>query len=199
METVFIYALKDPDTGQIRYVGETVDTKQRLSQHLSEARRLRGNTPRLALLRSYLRGGIKPTLVVLDEVPESEWQQWEVAYIEYFSECGCDLVNSAPGGIGTGSGLNSPMFGKKRPVQSKLMSGDKNPMFGRTGNRAPGYGKSPWNAGKKCPELGSRKRGKASWMKGKKHSEISKSKIRAARNLIAERKQMESILAAMWT
>lgn len=131
MNTTFIYALKDPDTGQIRYVGATVNPKQRLYLHLSRARREKRNNPRLALLRSYQRGNLKPVLTILDEVPEPEWQQWEVAYIEYFRECGCDLVNSSPGGNGTGRGVNSPSYGRKlsAEIRAKISAAHKGRKF----------------------------------------------------------------------
>lgn len=116
MKTVFIYALKDPDTGQIRYVGMSENPERRFHKHLLECKREKNH--RACWIRRLQQGNLRPGLAVLDEVPESEWQQWEVAYIDYFKSCGCDLVNSTPGGDGFGSGEDSPNFGKTRTFSS---------------------------------------------------------------------------------
>lgn len=34
----------------------------------------------------------------IDEVPKAEWQAWEVAYIQFYKDEGCDLVNTTAGG-----------------------------------------------------------------------------------------------------
>lgn len=98
MKTVFIYALKEPDTEKIRYVGVSNNPKNRLRTHFCSAKT--GNTHRACWIRSLVRRGLKPVLEIIDEVLDSEWRQLEVAYIDYFRECGCDLVNGTSGGDG---------------------------------------------------------------------------------------------------
>lgn len=93
MRTTFIYALKEPDTGEIRYVGKADDPRERLRVHLCDKKR----NHRTNWINS-LAG--KPVLEVVDEVPVEHWPQLEVAYIEFFREQGCNLVNGTLGGEG---------------------------------------------------------------------------------------------------
>lgn len=90
--------MKDPITGLIRYVGKSDNPKKRLSSHLGEARDR--NCHRKVWLQSLKIQGLRPVLEILDEVPEEEWQSWEVAYIEHFREAGYDLTNNSAGGDG---------------------------------------------------------------------------------------------------
>lgn len=151
MASVFIYALKEPDTGEIRYIGKTCDITTRLVRHLSEARRSRDKSHRIFWFKSLLSRGLQPHLEILDEVPFEHWQQWEVAYIEFFQECSCNLVNGTPGGGGN------------------VMRGETHPMFGKHHSEAVRQ------------KMGDAQRGKKGNNFGKHHSESSKQKLRQAR------------------
>lgn len=96
MSTTFIYALCDPDTGAIRYVGKSSNPAHRLGQHLSDSDKCR----KANWIRSLQRAEQKPVLEILDEVSCVEWQSWEAAYIQFYREQGCDLVNTTSGGDG---------------------------------------------------------------------------------------------------
>lgn len=68
-----------------------------------------------------------PTLTLVDEVPESEWPTWEVAYIDFFRESGCKLVNGNAGGEGghnpteeTREKLRAANLGKKASIETRL-------------------------------------------------------------------------------
>lgn len=124
MNSVFIYALKDPQTLEIRYVGKAKDPSKRFRLHFAAQE----TCHRTNWIKSLTRRGLKPTLEILDEVPEAEWQQWEVAYIEYFREAGCDLVNSTFGGEGAAGFKHSLATCAKR---SARFSGAGNPNFGK--------------------------------------------------------------------
>jgi len=93
---VFIYVLKDPTTGEIRYVGKTNNPKTRLTKHCAE----KGRNHRVHWIQRLKLLGQVPVFEILDEVPIEHWQQWEVAWIEYFREQGCNLVNGTNGGEG---------------------------------------------------------------------------------------------------
>lgn len=103
MSIVFIYALKEPDTGEIRYVGKTDNLQRRLSRHLTESR-LRATHHRACWIRSLLSKGKAPIMEKIDEASETEWPMIEAAYIQFYLEEGCRLVNGTFGG-GSGSEL----------------------------------------------------------------------------------------------
>lgn len=94
--TVFIYSLSCPTTGQIRYVGKSKNLTKRMYDHLLVTPEETNH--RACWIRSLLAKNQKPILEILDEVPVSEWPQWEVAWIEYFREQGFNLTNATPGG-----------------------------------------------------------------------------------------------------
>ncbi len=123
--TTFIYALLDPRTGEIRYVGKANDPKKRLVDHLRQCKF--GESHRVHWLRQLLANGVGPLLEVVDEVSQSEWAAAECAYVTFYKEQGCNLVNSTPGGEGFGTGEAHPLFGRPRPVEvrAKLSAANK--------------------------------------------------------------------------
>lgn len=96
-KTVFIYALNCPTTGRTRYIGKAANPQKRFIGHLKKSRKA---CHCKNWIQSLITKGLLPVLEILDEVTESEWPQWEVAYIEYFRESGFDLVNGNSGGEG---------------------------------------------------------------------------------------------------
>lgn len=114
---VFIYCLKNPTTGDVRYIGQTNNLKRRLQDHLRDSSKLKTH------LGKWLRslGGEKPLLAVLHEVAENEsWSEEEIRYISCARALGVNLVNSTDGGEGI-SGPKSPEWraAMKRPKSSK--------------------------------------------------------------------------------
>ena len=96
---VTIYALLDPNTEQIRYVGKTVHCpKRRLQNHLHE----KGNTYKCNWIKS-LNGKI-PELLILDTVSKDDWIFWEQYWISQCKTWGFKLTNTTIGGEG-GSGM----------------------------------------------------------------------------------------------
>lgn len=122
MPTTFIYALKEPETGEIRYVGKSDNPKKRLACHL----RCRERCYRTNWIKTIAERGLSPLLEIIDEVPVTEWQAWEVAYIEFFRDEGCLLVNGTAGG----DGLNNPTEETREKIRA-ANSGEKNPHFGK--------------------------------------------------------------------
>ncbi len=123
--TTFIYALLDPRTGAIRYVGKADDPQKRLGDHLRQCKC--GESYRAHWLRQLLRDGLRPLLEVVDEVAQSEWAAVECAYVTFYKEQGCELVNATPGGDGMGAGELHPLFGRPRSpeVRAKLSAANK--------------------------------------------------------------------------
>lgn len=95
-ETTFIYALKDPETHLIRYVGKANDPQIRLRKHLKEKYKSIKNS----WLQSLKAKGLIPELMILEEVPVSQWQEQERYWIAYGREQGWLLVNGTDGGDG---------------------------------------------------------------------------------------------------
>jgi len=101
LKTTFIYALKELAPGEffstkIRYVGKANDPYKRFEEHCQTKEKChRGNW-----IRSLPGRGLFLQLEVLDEVPESEWEFFEKAYIKVYREAGYNLVNVTDGGEG---------------------------------------------------------------------------------------------------
>lgn len=102
--TTFIYALLDPLTLEIRYVGKSNDPHERLRGHLIDSKCDRENNRKANWIRSLLRRGLKPKMEIIDEVSVLEWEPAEAAYIIFYKKEGCDLLNGTPGGDGVEGG-----------------------------------------------------------------------------------------------
>lgn len=105
MKAVFIYCLKDPLTGDIRYIGKTDNLKKRFSAHI------KGSVKKKTHLGCWLKSllGEKPILVVLHEVAENEsWAEEERRYISCARAMGVDLVNATDGGEGASGWIPAP-------------------------------------------------------------------------------------------
>lgn len=141
MKTTFIYALCEPGTRTVRYIGKADRPKRRFTNHLSVSIKQKshlGNWIRLLSSR-----GEKPELVVLREVPADQWAAAEERYIRLARGCKMNLVNSTDGG----EGLNNPSLetrkkisegntGKIQTPESNekrrvALTGSKNHFFGR--------------------------------------------------------------------
>lgn len=90
---ITIYALCEPDTEIVRYVGKAKDLPQRLRTHRWEAKCLR--THKANWLRSLTA---PPTVIILENVSEDEWDSAERYWIAEMRRRGFDLTNHALGG-----------------------------------------------------------------------------------------------------
>jgi hypothetical protein len=90
----FIYALAEPNTGVVRYVGKAADPHVRVGQHLRDRSSLR----KARWLRSL---DAPPQLLILEEIPAgADWQEAERRWIAHFRAEGADLTNHTDGGEG---------------------------------------------------------------------------------------------------
>lgn len=93
---IFIYALVDPKTWDVRYVGKTNNPSVRLRDHC----KCREQYHKDRWIRSLLAHRLKPGMVILSRIDdESDWQFWEKFWINIFKP---QLTNLAPGGEGGG-------------------------------------------------------------------------------------------------
>ena len=80
MGTVFIYGLQDPRDGKIKYIGKSVNLRARFNAHLEEAKH-KINTDKCIWIRALLSCGLKPTLIIIEEVDAAFWRERERAWI----------------------------------------------------------------------------------------------------------------------
>lgn len=92
-----IYTLKDPRSEEIRYVGFTKrDPAVRMRYHLRDT----GTTYRHRWINSLLAVGVSPVMQLVHRGDGPGWQEAERAWISFFRNFGCRLVNSTEGGEG---------------------------------------------------------------------------------------------------
>lgn len=171
-----IYGLYDPAVKDrtIRYVGYTSKSpKARLIGHLSEARR-GARARRHKWIRSLLRRGVEPKIMVLERVDSVNWQERETYWIKQLANN--RLTNLTTGG----EGLINPSQSVRDAIAKKVSAS----MIGNTYRLGIPHTEE---AKKKMIETRrtsekvkagyERRRGKP----GPKHSEVSKRKMRLAK------------------
>lgn len=93
---MIIYALCEPGVNEIRYIGKTINLKERLSGHKRE----KGTTRKIRWLAKLKREGKEPKLLILEEILDEDWESKEKKWISYYHKRGNDLLNHTDGGEG---------------------------------------------------------------------------------------------------
>lgn len=133
----YIYSLDCPITNEPKYIGKTINPKQRLAQHI----RSNENTKKYAWIKGLKNKGYKPIMTVIESF-ENDFDFWENWYIDYYKFLGIELKNHKGGGIGgrlskeTRDKISNANKGKAKSKEHRLKC-IKNL---NTGN--------PWNKGK---------------------------------------------------
>lgn len=96
--TVYIYTLENPITGEIRYVGKTKNPKMRFHNHCNKLHNT--NSHKRNWINSLRNLGLRPIMNIIDEVEESEWHYWEKYWIQQLKNWGYNLTNHTSGGDG---------------------------------------------------------------------------------------------------
>lgn len=98
-----IYVLKDPRTGQVRYVGKTINAlKSRLMEHIREAFDITGNSfasKKCKWIRALYENGNLPSMEQIDYCTTG-WQEKERHWIAFYRQEYPDLTNVLDGGEG---------------------------------------------------------------------------------------------------
>lgn len=92
---VEIYALTDPESGEVRYIGKANNAQKRLKAHLSETRR---KTPLYCWIQSLRARGLVPGLKIIALCPSGEWKNEEIKAINAERLINPKLLNIAEGG-----------------------------------------------------------------------------------------------------
>lgn len=189
----YIYALIDPRTQVVRYVGKADKPHERLKRHTGY--QLKDDTYKSRWLRSLISEGLCPELIILDKVAKADWVAHECKWIAFYRiKSGTDLTNGTEGGDGAAgltaegrrkkiekmSGVNNPFYGKKHPpgLQAKLDAqkrGRNNHWFGTQG---PMGGKIHSEETKQ--KISEKSKGHIGAMRGKQHALETKIKISKA-------------------
>lgn len=100
MKKVFIYSLSTLENpNEIRYIGKTVSKlNKRLSQHISKSKTTNRITHCSNWLNLEITNNNTPTIQLVDEVFEDDWEFWEMYWIEQFKNWGFRLTNITKGG-----------------------------------------------------------------------------------------------------
>ncbi len=94
----YIYVLIDPETNEIRYIGQTNDIKRRFNDHISSSKNDNSesyNTYKARWIRKLLSIGMLPIIEVIEECFDLETSNSRERYhIEKLTNEGCKLTNS---------------------------------------------------------------------------------------------------------
>lgn len=126
-----LYALVDPRTEEIRYIGKTIQSaEKRFRDHISDARQ-NFNTHKCNWIRSLLDQDLLPILMILrnDIELEDHLNTEEISMIAFCREIGMRLVNSTNGGDGV-SGLK--ITPETRAKMAKAKIGKPGPRLGKS-------------------------------------------------------------------
>lgn len=96
MKINYIYILLEP-TGEVRYVGKSVNPEDRYRKHLNEARKRKIITYKNNWIYSLLNKGLKPKMEIIDQI-DGKWEWLEQYWISQMKAWGFDLVNNTEGG-----------------------------------------------------------------------------------------------------
>ena len=98
-DPVFIYGLKCPLSGDIRYIGKSVDPLQRFKKHINYE--IKSDTHKARWLNKLIALGLLPELIIIEEVDKYQWEEREKFWIVYYKD---SLTNETIGGDGRQGG-----------------------------------------------------------------------------------------------
>lgn len=130
---MIVYALIDPRTNDVRYIGKTIRTsRRRLRRHLAESY-LAANTHKDRWLRGLLAAGLEPEITVVQRCESlAELADAERAHIASARASGARLTNATDGGDGIGGWKHTPesrekiraaLTGKPKSAEHRRNSG----------------------------------------------------------------------------
>lgn len=165
MKEVYIYGLVDDLTGQIRYVGKTMNVNRRLRRHVNEC--FIHDSYKDRWVRNVINHGGTISIFIIDVVDENTWVYWEQHYISYFKFIGAKLTN------GTNGGDEPPTTkGRKHTLESRIKMSEA-----KKGKPIPWLNKGNERSQQHRDNLSKSLKGRTSPNKNKKYSEEHKQKL----------------------
>lgn len=99
--TTYIYALRCPESGDIRYIGKSVNPQKRLSAHISAAMNHAYRHHTSNWIRKLSGSNLAPSVEILEKIPVGQsWREVERRWIREGRDKGWPLTNSTSGGEG---------------------------------------------------------------------------------------------------
>lgn len=167
MATTFIYALADPRTFEVRYIGKADDPYRRYCEHLVDKRK----THKVCWIQSLLKMGLLPIRQILEECDKTEWQQKECDWIAFEKRIGCDLTNHSRGGTG------GSVKGRKTSWKGGHHSEETKKMFSEMRKGKPSTKKGCRLSLETRQKISKSLMGRPSWNKGKPMSDKTREKL----------------------
>lgn len=121
MRRWYIYALIDPHTLQVRYVGWSFNVEKRVNDHITKSRK--EHTHKANWLNQLANDGLRPFVQILESGID-DWVSAERKWIEHFRSQNAPLTNLTSGGEGT---LGCFPSEETRQKQSQAKRGKKLP------------------------------------------------------------------------
>lgn len=169
-DSVFIYGLKCPEKGIIRYIGKSTNPKRRYNEHVSNAVIKKPENIHLnRWIAKLLRNDLVPEQVILEECTNESWKEREKYWINEYGLH--NLINVHEGGIEppNNAGYKWTLDNLKNHISTKRKG---IPMNQWTDKPHPGLGKpSPCKGQKRSKEfceLMSKQKTDNNGMRGKK-------------------------------
>lgn len=91
---IYIYTLKDPLSNEVRYIGKTINLKERYKNHI----KIKSNDYKSNWIKSLKIKGLKPIIEILDSTESDDWEWLEQYWISQFKSWGFRLTNMTSGG-----------------------------------------------------------------------------------------------------
>lgn len=116
--TPLIYALSDPRTGEVRYIGYTRNFAYRIHAHYRDKKYSSGRKLQCLAqpwLYELAEEGLLPISKILERLDiEADWQEREKFWIDHYKSLGARLLNGTDGGFGSKGGWYLSDEAKKR-------------------------------------------------------------------------------------
>jgi hypothetical protein len=120
----WIYGLRDPETQQIRYIGQSINPKRRFKDHCTP-KALSKKSHKNSWIKNLQQRNIRPELTLLQYVPTgNSWAEAEIFWISLYG----NLTNLTIGGEGkqghkhseeTRKQMSMSALGKKKSVETR--------------------------------------------------------------------------------